>query len=239
MMDIDRFTFIVHTLKNIYKPINLRSKKQENEITLFSSDFICGVGVIKDKGLFAVRFWEEGSETCWQINVRFFEIIKGVKTIIDSLPEGRIICSDGRILKLNEGERFGCTYPFIRGGGTGWSKVEYSSSPFQLFMVEYKDKVNWAIRSCEIPPRVMRFTVLREGDSLRTSVYTEELAINRRKVYISPTIYFEPGASWKKIASRMIESLKEKLHIIPFESRTDVPEWAKKISLLVHLDGVG
>jgi hypothetical protein len=171
--------------------------------------------------------------------VDFFEDVKGVKTSLPLIPCGRIICSDGKVRKLSDGERFGSEYPFVRGGGLGWTAVNYSSSPFQLFMVNYRDDLYWSLRLSTAPPRVSRFAVLREGDSFRTTVYTEELATDFSPAYESPVVYFEPGAPWENVAARVRNSLENDLSVPSLDSRADIPKWTRQIALVAHLDGIG
>ncbi len=239
ILAVDRFDFTIHTLKNVYQPVKLERSEEKGAIAFSSRDFVCGAGKIEGKGSFTVRFWQENSELCWRVKVEFFEAVKGVKTSLPPLPRGSIICSDGKVRKLSNGERFGSEYPFVRGGGTGWTAINYSSSPFQFLMVNYKENAHWSLRLSAVPPRVSRFAVLREGDSFKTSVYTEELATDFTPVYESPTIYFEPGAPWQKIATRVRKSLEKDFAVPSLDSRADIPEWIRQTALVVHLDGLG
>jgi hypothetical protein len=238
-LDVDRFRFTVHTLKNVYQPINLERSEEKGAIAFSSRDFVCGTGKIEGKGSFTVRFWHEDSELCWRVKVEFFETVKGVKTSLPPLAHGKIICSDGKARKLSNGEKFGSEYPFVRGGGTGWTAINFSSSPFQVFMVNYKKDVHWSLRLSAVPPRVSRFAVLSEEDSFTTTVYTEELATDISPVYESPTIYFEPGAPWRKIAARVKKGLDNDFAVPSRDGRADVPEWMRQTALVAHLDGLG
>lgn len=236
---VDRFDFTIHTPRNVYQPVKLERSEENGAIVFSSRDFECGTGKIEGKGSFTVRFWQEDSELCWQVKLEFFEAVKGVKTSLPPLPNGSIICSDGKVRKLSDGERFGSEYPFVRGGGTGWAAINYSSSPFQVFMVNYKDNAHWSLRTSEGPPRVSRVAVLREGDSFKTTVYTEELATDFSPVYESPTIYFEPEAPWQKIATRVRKGLEKDFAVPSRDSRTDIPAWTRQTALVVDLDGLG
>ena len=149
-----------------------------------------------------------------------------LKIVLPPIPEGSVIVGDGRKRTFAEGEEFESGHP-------------NAFNLLQALLVEYPDGSALFIDLFEVPPRKKPLRIEKEDGRLRVSIILEEIACRWNSQFKSPICSFQKVQKWQEAASKMCASLEKDLKVVSFEERTDFPSWAKEISLVVNLDGMG
>lgn len=223
-LDPRQFEYFVFTTRAVYKALNLIEVSSENgERVLESRQFCCGEGM-KENGRFRITFQEKHSIFSWQYEVESKEVITGIKVVFPLIPDGVVVFPEMRGKKaLAEGETWG---PL---------RINF----LQAFLVEYPDGSALFFDFFEIPPREKPLTVQKLNGKLKLSIIFHELAYYRDSHFKSPVCRLQRVTGWQEAADKLCASLEKSLKLVPFKQRTDVPLWAKEISLVVNLDGLG
>lgn len=225
LQDLDprQFEYFVITTQNIYQVIDFMEVSGGGKQTLESRRFSYGGGR-KECGSFVLTFWENDIVLSWHCQVEFQEPISAVKVVLPPLPDGTVIAGHA-IKALAEGEVF---------------EVDDLDHHFsQPLLVEYPDASALFIDLLEAPPRYKPLQVEKKEGRLKLSIILEELACRWNSEFKSPTCSFRKVPNWQAAAREICASYEKDFKVVPFRERTDLPSWAKQISLVVNLDGMG
>jgi hypothetical protein len=240
-----RFTFQVLTTGNVYDVERIERVQEQDHVVFRAKELGYGEGSGSVAAFFEVAFQESPSGVRWEARAEHPEPIKGIKVLVESFPAGNLVIPPGVRTALPEGPGHCYVYPCgshpirERGGETG---IVHPTGPLpglaaQFVLVE-GPRETICLRSNEYPPRFKRFWFYRVGDGLEVHLYSEENACERRGEYTAPAWHIERVPSWREAVDAYTAWMESAFGLVPFEQRSDTPEWLRRTALVAILHGV-
>ena len=239
-----RLGFYVHLTTDLYHAVDWQIENTENGLSATTTTFRCGSGTVRQRGKLSVRVWRRESGLSWQAQVTFANAadrIKGVRAVLSPVPAQRVIDASGHSEEIQPFRVLRYVYPSVASAEPGPKVVPRAGNiPLQLITLAGKtDSPIACLRATEFPPRMKWFGVTAGTDGAIIDLFTEELAIRWRNEYESPICTFESETTWDAVLEAEARTLEERTGLVPFEMRTDVPEWARRIALVVNFECIG
>ncbi len=234
------FQIAIITDKTVYQAVDFKVKeKSKNRITAATEKFVYADGRSAGSGCCCqITIIKNGFDFDWQAQARHFELIKSIQVYVSPLPLGKIIAPDtglvgGSERSLTNGELISYIYPFNSGGNTPTNGLNAQ------FIVIEGSKDSYSVSTKQYPPRILRYTFYRQDNFLKMVFTTEANAWERKKTLATEPCCVKKVKNWKEAVDSHAAWLEETFNIVSFIKRRDVPDWAKKIGLVVNLHGQG
>jgi hypothetical protein len=240
-----QFSFQVITTGNVYDVDQVQRVQEHEQIVFRTSELSYGAGTGTVAAFFEVVFEEDPSGIHWQARAEHSEPIKGIKVMIESFPLGDLITPPGVRTQVPEGPGRCFVYPcgshpiHERGGETGIIPAtgDLPGMSAQFVLIEGAEQTV-CIYTHEYPLRVKRYWFYRVGEGLEVHLYSEENASERRSEYTAPVWHIDRAGSLHEAVESYSTWMEDAFDLVPFEQRSDTPEWLRKIALVTILHGV-
>ncbi|MBO4541098.1 MAG: hypothetical protein J5736_03895, partial [Bacilli bacterium] len=222
-----RFKVELFTDSNRYDLDPELTHSSEKEGVFFASaDGLCWAGgQEKAAGKVEIRVERVGDALRFAIHAQKEEPIVRVKLVLLNLPLGKVIA---RRLYQEELEENGKIYRYPNG----WDDL------FTPLVVLKQEKGVTYFRSLDEKVTPKHFMLRKEGDSAYVELIHEFDARFPQKEVDVPLWEVGTALSADEVFEKQRVYLEKVFHFVKWEKRKDVPDWAKKISLLVAIHGM-
>lgn len=232
-----RFGFLVFTAENAYglDREKMRVEVAGDTMTIKCDGFVWAGGQERARGSLTAIFKREIGKIEWDINVEMDQPIKTVTTVIRDVPRGQVSFGGGALTDPRDNELLS-GYPFGGGDLHGPGAANSMSTPLAvvktaaddcLFISPLDDRVRPKRFYFQPGEKAYRVEAIYEHDGWRND---RKLTVPRWRLGYSKTF---DGA----IQSHM-NFVESAFKIPSWETRTDVPDWARRTALVTTLHGM-
>lgn len=176
------------------------------------------------EGFVSLEAVAQANSTCFEIEAHCTKTIRCVKLFFTNVTPGVIVnLREGSAREIPE-TGLNLRYP------EGWREL-YTP----LVVLQNQAKELQYFRSLDSQIREKRFVFIPKDDTLTVELIFEDTAIemtNRVKV---PTWEVGWTGSVQQILKDQASHLEQTLNLVPWEKRSDVPDWARQISLVAAI----
>ena len=233
-----RFGFIVFTDENTYAPVaaGLKATVAGDTMTVTCDGFTWAGGQEKSAGTLSAVFRRTGTTVEWDTTVTMPHPVKTVTTVVRDVPKGRISLA-GNPPPANpnlDNETLG-GYTFGAGDLHGGSPVPGMSTPFAaveasatewFYASSLDDRVRPKRFDFQAGESAYRMELVHEHDGWRNDT---RVTVPRWRIGRAPSLDAAAALHWAHI---------ERAFRIPsYDTRADVPDWMRKIALVVTMHG--
>ena len=236
--------FYVHLTGELYYAIDWQITETADGLTATTTTFRCGSGIVHGRGRLRVQLWHSGNQISWQSQAAFnndADRIKGVKAVLGPIPAKRVILPTGHSAEIRPHQSLHYIYPFVATADPRPKAVPMAGIiPMPLIMLADDSSGPVAcLRAPQLPPRITCFGITAAEGGMLLELFVEELAHRWSNQYDSPICSFETETSMEEILAAEARRLEATTGVTPFETRNDMPAWARRIALVVELSGIG
>lgn len=223
------FAVMIYTFCNAYAPDaeGMAVTESENGLSV-SVNGLCGAGgQIKVPGQVEIsgRLCEKGIRIGARARMgNTGEHIRCIKVILYQIPEGRLVnLIDSRPREIPP-QGLNLKYP------EGWRDI---GTPLVILKGE-EERLQY-FRSLDTRVRDKRFVFLRTKTELTVELIFEEAAVQMTNEIEMPEWEIGTGSSISEIYQPHQKHVEKSYGLQPWESREDVPKWAREISLVASI----
>jgi hypothetical protein len=221
-----RFSVQVFTFENVYGLAPDRSTLHESAGTwlLTCDELAWAGGTERTQGHVVVRVASAGSTTSISVTAECEKTIRCVKVILKGMPAGPLVNvretpaldvpADGLLLGYPSGWR-GLYTPLI-ALATGEGQITY-------------------IRSLDTQVREKRFALLPVAEQCDIELIFEEAAVRMMNSVVVPPWEIGVCDSVEEVMRLQMEHVEAAYQLLPWETRPDVPRWARDIALIAAI----
>jgi len=236
-----RWGFRIFTIRNVYgldpekTEISKKTKTLNKGMMIEAQGFLWAGRQRKHPGRFLACLDKRRSATDWWAEAEHTEHIKGVGTLIGGLKPGKILNSVWEFEELKIGDAKILAYP--SSTWPGWGVTESLHTP--LFFIKHEDEQKYTyLLSLDDEVRPKRFTVSRKSDQeVAIELHHDEDARKFGSYIKTPVWRIGRCDRCETIVEERMRLMEEKWGLKPWEERLDVPEWSRKVALVVNLHG--
>ncbi len=230
-----QFSFRIYTLENTYAldGSQLHAENTVDGIVIRCSQLIWAGGQQKAPGRVIARVRKNSSSVEWDAEVEAPHPIKCVSAIVRGIPRGQLAAGGSRFFDPHDSEvLFG--YPF--GGGALFQGASAMQTP--LLAIDSGNNKFAGISVADDRVHAERF-YLQPGESgYRVELISEPHGWERSKSWKTPVWRITRGSTAEEVSAPHYQHVQQAFHLVDWQSRTDVPEWFQKVSLVVALHGM-
>ena len=223
------FSVLIYTFRNVYAPDEAQMTVEQPGDTLWAEGkgLRWAGGQMEMPGRFEVRAYicSNGIRVKTTAEIQNpGEDIRCIKVIVHGIPDGKLVNLINAQPREIPQEGLNLKYP------EGWRDV---GTP--LVVMQTPENEMFYFRSLDEKVRDKRFVFVRTGDKLNAELIFEEAAVSMTNRIYAP----EWEIGWGKNLAEIYEP--HRLHVekcyglVPWEERTDVPGWAREISLVASI----
>lgn len=176
------------------------------------------------KGDVTVKACPEGARTTFEIYAKAHKTIRSVKLIIKDVPEGKIINLIDKTEREIPPQNLILRYP------EGWRSL---ATP--LLIIKKADGKLIYFRSLDNRVREKKFAFFRRGDTLDVELIFEEIATCMQDSVTVPEWEVGTCDSIEETYKIHTEHVEKSYGLVKWEERSDVPDWAREISLVAAI----
>ncbi|MCM1134477.1 MAG: DUF6259 domain-containing protein [Clostridium sp.] len=223
------FSLMVYTFRNVYAPKAENMEIQREGDTLFvrCKGLLWAGGQMEAPGSVTVKAW-----VCGQgIRVEAFAVMEGssedirsIKVTIHGLSKGQIVNLINARPKPIPKEGLILKYP------EGWRDV---GTPL-VIMENEEDKLLY-FRSLDNLVRDKWFAFVPAEQGINAELIFEEMAVRTTNRIQTPVWEIGYGESLESICEPHRLHIEQSYGLVPWETRPDVPDWARDISLVASI----
>lgn len=218
---------MVYTFENAYglDPDTTVMKASDVTASVMSNSIVWAGGQEKTRGNVSLIATKQDERILFNITASDFHTnIRSVKLTIHGLKPGKLL------------NKLDLTQPNINGEGMilhypeGWRTLD---TP--MLVIEHDDGTNTCLRSLDERVRDKRFVLIQRGETVDAELIFEQYAQDIDTSIEVPTWEVGPCASIKEAYGRHMKHIEKAYGLIPWKQRSDVPDWAKEISLVIAI----
>jgi len=232
-----RFGFLVFTRENTYAldPAGMRAEIDGDVLTLTSARLTSAGGQLQAAGRVDARLRKDGDAVLCDVTAQMDQPIKAVAVVVRGIPRGKLSAGGGEPFDPKDDEVL-WGYPF--GAGDLWGDNTAWGLGTPLTVVQTKDGSCIALSSLDDHVRAKRFYFQPGEQGYRVELVHEvEGWLDRSSVQV-PTWCVRRAASLDAAVAPHYEHLARAYRFPRWETRTDVPDWLRKIQLVITLHGM-
>lgn len=220
-----KFGFRIFTTMNTYGPDPDKTKvKTTREGMEIDSQGLFWAGQQKKcSGRMRANFKRKGNFIEWQVEAEHTEPIKSIGTLIKGIKPGKILNKTWSFDEFNPGDECILTYP------------RDLVSP--LFFIQHGQNSYTFVQSQDTEVRPKRIVIVHEKEALYLELHHEEDARYFTTHLITPTWNLGFCTDCRDIIKERMRVMEKNWGLRPQEERSDLPEWARHIALVVNLHG--
>jgi hypothetical protein len=229
--------FRVFTIQNTYgpDPDKIEIHKTSKRLRIEAQGFFWAGRQKKGPGWLLANLNRNGNTIEWWVEAEHSEPIKGIGTLIKGLKPGKVLNSVWEFEELNVGTARIFAYPSCPW--LSWTAV--GPLPTPLFFIQHEGNRKYTFAwSLDDKVRPKRFVVSCESEEeLIMELHHEEDARKFETHITTPLWRMGQCDECGTIVKDRMRLMEKRWGLKPWEERPDVPEWARKIALVVNLHG--
>ena len=239
-----QFTFKVLTTGNVYDVELIDRVQEQGRMVFRSKEMSYGDDSGRVPAFFEVTFTENPSGISWQAHAEHHEPIKGIKVMIESFAPGDLITPPGIRTQIPDGPGLCFVYPDgmwpirERGGETGTVDTLYLPGMSAQFVLIENPEQTVFIHAREYPLRFKRFWFYLVDNHIEVHLYSEANGFERSGEYTAPVWHIDHVASKEDAVESYATWMEKAFNLVPYEQRSDVPDWLRKTALVTILHGI-
>ncbi|MDJ0276433.1 hypothetical protein QLH51_06430 [Sphingomonas sp. 2R-10] len=222
------FGFEVISFENSYgiDPATVTLRRSDGRLELKAAGFTWAGGTRRRAGSLTATLEKTPSGALeWQVAAALDIPVKSIKTIVRGLPRGRLSVSANDWSDPGDNERV-VEYPALMGG---------MATP--LVAIEGGDKRVWGISALQTEVRPARFAFLPGPDGYKTELLYEQAGWERSGTVTTCRWRIAVAADFAGVARPHFQAVEAAWRIPKLRERTDAPDWAKHVALVLSLHG--
>jgi hypothetical protein len=231
------FGFKLFGRENVFFPDQSRMSAEERDggLRLGVTGFLTAGGQLPAPGSLTATFRRSGDWIEWDTTVELPVPVKSVATIIRGIPRGKISAGGGGSFDPKDNELlFG--YPFSGGDLFGGNAAQGLGTP--LLIVESGEQAFHFVSSLDSRVRTKRFYLQPGEQGYRIeAIHEVEGWLTQSRVTV-PRWRIGTAESLELAAQPHYEHLERAYRFPSWETRSDVPDWLRKTSLVLALHGM-
>src|SRR5690349_9512467 len=229
-----RFGFLVFTDENTYglDRSALRATGSADALEISCDRFVWAGGQEHAPGKLVASLRRTGSTIEWDTTVEMDRPVKTVTTIIRGVPRGLVSFGGGGFPQQQNDSESLVGYPF---GGGDLNASGSMSTP--LLMIQTPADIFY-VSSLDNRVRPKRFYLAPGETSYRVEAIHEHDAWRNDHRVDVPTWRLGRAASAEEAVSLHMAHLERAYSIPTWETRTDVPDWTRKVAMVTTLHGM-
>lgn len=231
-----RFGFLVFTDENAYglDRSALGAEGNGDAMRVVGDRFVWAGGQEKAPGHLVASLRRSGSTIEWDVVVEMERPIKTVTTIVRGVPRGQISFGGGGFNDPRDGESL-AGYPFGAGDLHGPGSAGGMTTP--LLMIQSATGEVTFVSSLDDRVRPKKFYLAPGEASYRVeAIYEHDAWRNDRRLQ-TPTWRIGRSATADEAAALHMRHVEQAFALPAWESRTDAPDWLRKIAMVTTLHG--
>jgi len=231
-----RFGVLVFTRENTYA-LDESSMRAEgaDALTITATGLTCAGGQVKVQGRVEARLRKDSDAILCDVTAQMDQPIKAVTVVVRGIPRGKVSAGGGEPFDPKDDEVL-WGYPF--GAGDLWGDNTAWGLGTPLTCVQAGDGSFTSLSSLDDRVRAKRFYFQPGEQGYKVELVHEvEGWMDRRTVQV-PTWSVRRAASLEAAVQPHYEHLERAYHFPRWETRADVPDWLRKIQLVVTLHGM-
>jgi hypothetical protein len=232
-----RFGFLVFSDENTYglKRESMEAVPRDDGLELRCSRFVWAGGQESAPGYLTVQFrkGEHGLE--WNIVAMMDRPVKTVTTVIRGIPRGKVSFGGGPSRDTGDDELL-AGYPFSAGDLHGPGAAESLTTP--VMAVESSGGRCIAVSPLDRQVRPKRFYFQPGPEGFRVeAIYEHDGWRNDHRVEV-PAWRLVEAPSLDEATAPHFAHLEQAFQLAPWETRTDLPAWARDLALVTTFHGM-
>ncbi|MBN1671498.1 MAG: hypothetical protein JXR37_10720 [Kiritimatiellae bacterium] len=222
-----QIAFRVYSEFNVYTPApDALEQKRDAGKTVITADRFAWAGLQQSMpGSFRAEIVEKGDEFELAVEAELPERIKGTTVYVRGIPKGEISVGTFRFEPLGERRNDLLQYP----------KVAQCRFPL-VFLKHAKADYTFAL-STDAEVRQKTFAAQFPGEGVLLELHHHEDARKWSTHQQTPVWQFGKTKNPPDIVARRMRLMEDQWGLEPWETRPDVPDWARRICLVLNLHG--
>ena len=231
-----RFGVLVFTRENAY---GLDARKLTAQRTTTGMDIACSGlvwagGQQSAPGRVTVSLRKREDAIEWDVAAEMSQPIKSVTTVIRGVPRGKISTGGEPFDPRDDEMLFG--YPFSGGDLFGGNTARGLSTPLVIVQRGERDYVS--LSSLDDQVRAKKFYFQPGEQGYRVEAVFEAEGWKDQTTVRVPTWRLGTSATLDDAVQAHYSHLEQAYHLEPWETRRDLPDWARRTALVVSLHGM-
>ena len=231
-----RFGVLVFTRENAY---GLDARKLTAQRTTTGMDIACSGlvwagGQQSAPGRVTVSLRKREDAIEWDVTAEMSQPIKSVTTVIRGVPRGKISTGGEPFDPRDDELLFG--YPFSGGDLFGGNTARGLSTP--LVIVQHGERDYVSLSSLDDQVRAKKFYFQPGEQGYRVEAVFEAEGWKDQTTVRVPTWRLGTSATLDDAVQAHYSHLEQAYHLEPWETRRDLPDWARRTALVVSLHGM-
>ena len=231
-----RFGVLVFTRENAYglDARQLTAQRTAAGMDIACSGLVWAGGQQSAPGRVTVSLRKREDAVEWDVTVQMSQPIKSVTTVIRGVPRGKISTGGEPFDPRDDELLFG--YPFSGGDLFGANTARGLSTP--LVIVQRGDRDYVFLSSLDDRVRAKRFYFQPGEQGYRVEAVFEAEGWKDQTTLRTPTWRLGRSATVDDAMQAHYSNLERAYHLEPWETRRDLPDWARRTALVVSLHGM-
>jgi hypothetical protein len=232
-----RVGFLVFTRENAYAvdPSAMTAEGTGDALTLTAARLTSAGGQLQAPGRVDARLRKEGDAILCDVTAQMDQPIKAVTVVVRGIPRGKLSAGGGEPFDPKDDEVL-WGYPF--GAGDLWGDNTAWGLGTPVTVVQPSDGQFIALSSLDDHVRAKRFYFQPGEQGYKVELVHEVEGWMDRKTVQVPTWRIGRAASLEAAVAPHYAHLERAYHFPRWETRTDVPDWLRRIQLVVTLHGM-
>ncbi|MBI4023868.1 MAG: hypothetical protein HY360_02740 [Verrucomicrobia bacterium] len=220
-----RLAFRVYTEVNVYTPHPdaIRIRKRDDGMVVEADRFAWAGLQQSREGRFVARIRSTENGLAWSITARLSERIKGTATFIRGVGSGEVAMSDFSFAPLQQGRNDLLMYP--------------TELKLPVYMLRHGKADYTVVTSEDAEVRSKAFAIVPEKGGGLLELQHHEDARKWSVQQQTPVWRIERARNPEPLLWQRMRIAEEAWGLRPWDERSDVPDWARRIGLVLNLHG--
>jgi hypothetical protein len=232
-----RFGFLVFTAENTYAldRDKMRVSVNGDTMQITCTGFVWAGGQERANGSLSAKFTRSIGKTEWDVAVEMDQPIKTVTTVIRDVPRGQVSFAGGPFTDPRDNELLNA-YPFSGGDLQGPGAAASMSTPLAIVQTPADDFLLIEPLDNQVRPKRFYF---QPGEKFYRveAIYEHDGWRNDRKVTL-PRWRLGYTKTFEGAIQSHMSAIEEAFKLPAWETRSDVPAWARRIAMVTTLHGM-
>ena len=231
-----RFGFLVFTRENAYglDARQLTAQRTGAELEIACAGLVWAGGQQSAAGRLSARIQKRENAIEWDVTAEMNQPIKSVTTVIRGVPRGKISTGGEPFDPRDDELLFG--YPFSGGDLFGANTARGLSTPLVIVQRGEGDYV--FLSSLDDQVRAKKFYFQPGERAYRVEAVFEAEGWKDQTTLRVPTWRLGMSATLDDAVQAHYSHLERAYHLEPWETRRDLPDWARRTALVLSLHGM-
>jgi hypothetical protein len=232
-----RFGFLVFTAENTYAldRDKMHATVNGDTMQITCNGFVWAGGQERANGSLTATFTRSIGKIEWDVSVEMDQPIKTVTTVIRDIPRGQVSFGGGPLSDPRDSELL-YAYPFSGGDLHGPGAAASMSTPLAIVQTPADDFMFIDPLDNHVRPKRFYF---QPGEKFYRveAIYEHDGWRNDRKVTL-PRWRLGYSKTFEGAIQSHMSVIEDAFRLVPWETRADVPAWARRIAMVTTLHGM-